>query len=279
MSLHRWLFYVEGALTIFVAICAIFILPDFPSTSHSWLSKEESRLAEKRMVEDVGVGDEAETEGHGHARGLFMAIGDWKVWWLAVALTAMVVSLSFNAFFPTLSATMGYNRTVTLLLCAPPWAFATIVAFVVTRHSDRVGERFWHIAVPLVVGIIGFVIAVSTMNTAARYISLFLMAQSYAGFITFLAWISNSIPRPPSKRAVALAFINAFAQLGNIAGSYIWPPHWGPSYKFSYAICISTNGLTIIMCYIFKRHLENLNKKLAEKEEEEGRPKGFRFLS
>ena len=45
------------------------------------------------------------------------------------------------------------------------------------------------------------------------------MAQSYAGFIIFLAWVSNSIARPPSKRAVALAFINAFSQLGNIAGS------------------------------------------------------------
>jgi hypothetical protein len=47
----------------------------------------------------------------------------------------------------------------------------------------------------------------------------FLMAQSYAAFITFLAWVSNSIPRPPSKRAVALATINAFSQLGNVAGS------------------------------------------------------------
>ena len=45
------------------------------------------------------------------------------------------------------------------------------------------------------------------------------MAQSYAGFIIFLAWVSISIARPPSKRAVALAFINAFSQLGNIAGN------------------------------------------------------------
>ena len=41
------------------------------------------------------------------------------------------------------------------------------------RHSDKVGERFFHIAIPLFVGIIGFIIAVSTMNTAARYISLY----------------------------------------------------------------------------------------------------------
>lgn len=86
------------------------------------------------MEEDVGVGDEAETESGGQSRGMILALTDWKVWWLALALTSMVVSLSFNAFFPTLSATMGYNRTVTLLLCAPPWGFATIVAFVVTRY-------------------------------------------------------------------------------------------------------------------------------------------------
>ncbi|KAL4241993.1 MFS transporter superfamily protein [Abortiporus biennis] len=275
----RWLFYIEGALTIAVAASAIFILPDFPATSSNWLSPLEVKLAELRMAEDAGVGDENETELQGHARGFIMAMTDWKVWWLAVALTSMVVSLSFNAFFPTLSATMGYNRTVTLLLCAPPWGFATIVAFVVTRHSDKVGERFYHIAVPLFFGIVGFIIAVSTMNTAARYVALFLMAQSYAGFITFLAWISNSIPRPPSKRAVALAWINAFSQLGNIAGSYVWPTGWGPTYKNSYAICIATNGLAIVMCYVFKRHLDNMNKEIERREQEEGREKGFRYLS
>ena len=104
------------------------------------------------------------------------------------------------------------------------------------------------------------------------------MAQSYAGFITFLAWISNSIPRPPSKRAVAIALINAFSQLGNVAGSYVWPSNWGPTYRYSYGICIATNGLTIIMCYMFKLHLDALNRAAAKKEQEEGREEGFRYL-
>lgn len=109
------------------------------------------------------------------------------------------------------------------------------------RHSDKVGERFYHIAVPLAVGILGYIIAISTMNTAARYVSLFvcsftitgdhtmlkcycssfLMSLSYCGFIVMFAWISNSFPRPPSKRAVALAFTNCFSQLGNVAGSSV----------------------------------------------------------
>jgi hypothetical protein len=79
----------------------------------------EARLAQRRMEEDfAGIGDEGQTE-KGNTAGFVSAMTDWKVWWLALALTSMVVSLSFNAFFPTLSATMGFNTTVTLLLCAP----------------------------------------------------------------------------------------------------------------------------------------------------------------
>lgn len=97
------LFYIEGSLTIAFAILAIFILPDFPSTT-KWISPLERRLAEKRQAEDnAGIGDESDTTDGGEGgemrpvQGLLMAIKDWKVWWLAFALTAMVVSLSFNA--------------------------------------------------------------------------------------------------------------------------------------------------------------------------------------
>ncbi|KNZ79845.1 hypothetical protein J132_08503 [Termitomyces sp. J132] len=253
----RWLFYIEGALTIAFAILAIFVLPDFPANTR-WLTAEERALALRRMEEDVGVGDEEQTEGQGS--GLWLAITDIKVWWLSFALTSQVVALSFNAFFPTLSATLGFNTTVSLLLCAPPFLFAVIVSAFLSHHSDKVGERFYHIVGSYALGIVGFVIAISTMNTAARYVSLFLMAQSYAGFIVFYAWISNTFPRPPSKRAVALALINAFSQLGNVAGSYVWPKPWGPTYHNS-------------------QHLISLNRALDRDEEEKRiKVKGFRYM-
>ncbi|KAF8322041.1 sugar transporter [Clavulina sp. PMI_390] len=254
----RWLFFIEGALTMFVAVCAIFILPDFPATT-SWLSLEERRLAEARMAADVG---ESDSENTGAKKGLWLALTDWKVWWLSLALTAQVIGLSFNQYFPTLTKTLGYSTNISLLLCAPPWAFATIIAFVNARHSDKTGEKFFHIVTPLFFGIIGFVIALATTNKAARYISLFLMAQSYAGFIVFYSWLSHSIPRPPAKRAVALAFINAFSQLGNISGSYCFPSNWGPTYRKSYGILLANMSLGIIMSFIFRQHLISLNKRM-----------------
>lgn len=133
----RWLFFVEGTLTVVVAICAIFILPDFPETTTGWLTTAEQALAVRRMVEEAaGSSNKGATETKGgHMDGLHLAVNDWKVWWLALGLTSMVVSLSFNAYFPTLSETMGYDRTLTLLLCAPPWLFATVAAFVWSRYE------------------------------------------------------------------------------------------------------------------------------------------------
>jgi hypothetical protein len=117
-----------------VAIVAVFVLPDFPQYSYRFLSPEEMRLAKLRMQEDVGIGDDDESESKGlHFLGLFETLSDWRVYWLAFALASLDVSLSFSAFFPTLTETLGYSPTVALLLCAPPWIFATLVSFAVSR--------------------------------------------------------------------------------------------------------------------------------------------------
>jgi hypothetical protein len=84
------LFYIEGTLTMFVAVIAIFVLPDFPTTT-SWLTPLERRLAEVRMAEDVG---ESDSENTGAPHGLYLAMTDWKVWWLSLALAAQVIGLS-----------------------------------------------------------------------------------------------------------------------------------------------------------------------------------------
>jgi MFS family permease len=123
-----------------------------------------------------------------------------------------------------------------------------------------------HIVGPIIGGIIGFIISMSTENVAARYVALFLQASAYAGFIVFYSWISSSFPRPPAKRAVAIAMINAFSQLGNVAGSYVWNLK-DNGYRKSYGIVLSMFGITIVGCYIFKVILQNLNKKIEAGEE------------
>lgn len=171
-------------------------------------------------------------------------------------------------------------------MSAPPWVFACIVSLINAWHSDKTQEKvclisitctqfllsnffslkqFYHIVGPIVGGLVGFVICMATLNTAARYVALFLQASSYAGFIVFYSWISSSFPRPPAKRAVALAMVNAFSQLGNVAGMYVWDLKQD-GYRRSYGIVTAMFGLTIIGCWLFKSMLIGLNRKLESGE-------------
>ena len=83
LNLDR-LFFIEGALTIFFALVAAFVLPDFPSTSHRWLSPIEARLAVKRIEEEAGVTDGDQTEVKGPGKILVDTLTDWKVVYMAV---------------------------------------------------------------------------------------------------------------------------------------------------------------------------------------------------
>jgi MFS family permease len=259
----RWLYWIEGAATMAIAISAAFILPDLPHNTRGF-TEEERKLAVYRITEDIGEADEDSTEESPFA-GLLMAVKDVKIYVMMLTFTAYVVGLSFNAFFPTLTGTLGFSYVPTLLMSAPPWVFSCMVSLLNAWHADKTQERFWHIVGPICVGLVGFIISMSTENVAARYVALFLQASSYAGFIVFYSWISSSFPRPPAKRAVAIAMINAFSQLGNIAGSYVWTlPQNG--YRKSYGIVTGMFGITIVGCYIFKVILDKLNKKIVEGE-------------
>ncbi|KAF2738716.1 major facilitator superfamily transporter [Polyplosphaeria fusca] len=293
----RWLYWIEGAATMAIAISAAFILPDLPHNTRGF-TQEEREVAVLRMTEDVGEADADSAEQSPFA-GLFMCLKDLKVYVMMLTFTAYVVGLSFNAFFPTLTGTLGFAHIPTLLMSAPPWAFSCIVSLINAWHADRTQDRFWHIVGPIIGGLVGFIISMSTENVAARYVALFLQTSAYAGFIVFYSWISSSFPRPPAKRAVAIALINAFSQLGNIAGSYVWNlPENG--YRKSYGIVTAMFGVTIVGCFIFKVILQRLNKKLeageqawethgdvlqqtaktegVDIEETEGLQRGFRYL-
>lgn len=183
----RWLFFVEGVLTCIVAVTALSLIPDFPTTRASWLTTEEHILSQERMVED-GRGTESDLVKITQRSGLAEVLTDRTVWWFAVAMHFLTVMLSFDNFFPTLAATMGYSPIVSLFLCSPPWILSAatslfIMRFVLYntfpplisaffRHSDATRERFWHVTGPILVAVIGFTVAIFSMNTAVRYLSL-----------------------------------------------------------------------------------------------------------
>lgn len=110
----------------------------------------------------------------------------------------------------------------------------------------------------------------------------------YAGYVIVLAWISNTIPRPPAKRAAALAAINAVSNASSIYASYMYSG--GPRYIVAFSVNCATLFLAIVMAAVLRIMLVRLNKKLDRGEHVDGAisgasvgegdamRRGFRFL-
>lgn len=255
----RWLFVVEGCATVFLASVAAFILPEYP-TSTAWLTEQEKNVASARLAVDIGADDEHDSADR--LGGLRQAVSDPKVWILGLTYFCTIMGLSFSYFFPTITQALGFNTVDTLLLTAPPWIFALILAVTNAWHADRTDERFFHYLWPGVVCIAGYIISIATTRTGPRYFACFLMTVGYScGFIV-LAWISSTIPRPRAKRAAAIGIINAMGNIGSIPGSYIWAAKYGPYYQKPFGAMVAILGLGCALALCLRQYLAHLNKKL-----------------
>nr|GAT52675.1 tartrate transporter [Mycena chlorophos] len=274
----RWLFYIEGAITITIGIFTVWLLPDYPHNT-SWITGDERRLAQARLAEDTGEADR-DNAADTPLQGLKLAVMDPLVWVFAIMNCAQLLGLSFinfclfrdfeedqlNVIPSRLTSTLGFDTTISLLLAAPPWLVSCIVCCLNALHADKTGERFWHFTFWWSTVIVGFIISLSTHNTGARYFSMFLMAAGYGVFPMVAVWVANVMPRPPAKRAAAIGIVNGIGNLGNLMGSYTWKAEWGPDYHQSMGISLACLVLSIAMIYGIKRHFMRLNKLLDSDE-------------
>jgi len=248
----RWLFIIEGAITVVIAFGSYFVLPNFPRTT-TWLTEEERALAIWRLEEDIGQDDWVDSHHQSFAVGLKLAFTDIKTYVLMFMLFGIVASGTVTNFFPTVVQTLGKSSVVTLLLTAPPYVLAVITTFLNSWHADRTGERFLHIVIPLCFAIFAFILAAATTGTAPRYVAMMLMVPGvYSGYVVALAWISNSLPRPPAKRAAALAFINAISNTSSIYASYMYQAKDSPRYVTAMSVNCAMALMAISMATILR---------------------------
>ncbi|KAL9128071.1 MAG: hypothetical protein Q9217_003182 [Psora testacea] len=262
MRAWRWLFIIEGVITIFIAFFAYFVLPDFPRTT-SWLTEEERQLAVWRLDEDIGEDDWVDSSQQTFFHGIKLAFQDLKMWILMVLLFCFVASGTVTNLFPTVVATLGYSDVISLLLTVPPYTLAVITTFLNSWHADRTGERYFHISLPLYISVIAFIIAATTTAAGPRYFAMMLMpAGVYTGYVVALAWISNTLPRPPAKRATALAAINAVSNTSSIYASYMYPESSSPRFIVAMSVNCATSFVAICSATVLRFILVRLNKKL-----------------
>ena len=268
MAAWQWLYIIEGTITIAIGLIIMVILPDFPDTWKS-LSPEMKHIANRRLAIDAAEADVDLPGGMSQLTGLKLAFTDPKTYILAIGYMCITGAAGFQNFFPTLTATLGYSHTVSLLLVAPPYIFMVFYSFGHSLLSDRMGNRFWFWMYPIPVTIVGFLIYMFTDSFGPRYFSFFLMMFVFAMNGTCYAWISNAIPRPPAKRAAALAFINSIGNSASIWTPFTYTKSSSPHYRPALGINIGLLAVAALCALLLRFILQRQNKQLERLENED----------
>lgn len=252
-------------MTVGLAILFALVLPNSPRDV-TCLTEVEKTWVIWNYEKDQGQSDDrSEITAK---RGLLLALKDPKTWLFLTTLYAIYTSAGVTNFFPPVVSTLGYDRTVTLALTAPPFVLCCITMLVVGFHSDRVGERYLHISLPLVITLAANIIAVSTLKTAARYIAMMLMPSSFYGAtVVLLSWITGTLNQPVAKRASAIALILSVCNSSNIWTPYLY--NQAPRYFLAFMVNLIAAAAAIIIATITRFYLQRENQKLQK-----GQPMG-----
>ncbi|KAI5865657.1 MFS general substrate transporter [Durotheca rogersii] len=263
----RWLFIVEGAVTIGCGLIFALIMPEYPHNARL-LTPIEKSYATWRLEAEAGLGEaHEETSTFG---GLKLAFMDTKIWALVWCMGMAQAMGSIVNFFPSIVETLGYPRIETMLLTAPPYVLAAIVFYIVSYISDRKGTIYPIIVSCLAVAVVAYVIPLATLRTGPRYFAMMLMPLVCAGPQIMLYKTMNlHMARPYPKRAAGVAMMNSIGGLSNFWASYLYggPPHYYAAFGCLLG-CVAAFVITITG-YLF--NVRRLNKLLSGTPEERQR--------
>ncbi|KAL4952501.1 major facilitator superfamily domain-containing protein [Aspergillus filifer] len=251
----RWLFILEGLASITAAIIIYFLMPNYPSTSKRFLTEEESILACNRLAVD-GI---ALTQGSGaakipHWEALKMTVSDWRVWAQCFLFVLVTGSQTMQYFIPTLVESFGWTGSEGQYHTIPAYMAALIYVVTSCYLADRYKAKWQFICLLSFIGTVLF-IAVATIpahqKTGQYVLTIFAFGTIYGCSPLVKTWVSDVIPQPAAKRAVAIALINAIGNASSIYSSWLWPDEDAPRYVAGFATTTCWLGVLCVCTAVF----------------------------
>ena len=212
----QWLFFFEGVPSVLLGAIALQVLADKPEDA-TWLETEEKAWLTERLRKERSP---TTVEGPGSLREALRAS---VVWRLGLLYFLIVFGLyGEGLWLPQVikgSSSLS-DLAVGFLTVAPAVASALAMA-AIAAHSDRTGERWRHVAWPLVAGTVGF--AAAALGRGSPGLATAALSLAAVGFLGAIGpfW---SIPAglfSGSAQAGAIAAINAVGNLAGFLGPYM----------------------------------------------------------
>ncbi|CAH0052262.1 unnamed protein product [Clonostachys solani] len=274
----RWIFILEGVLTVVLGVAAFWLLPDSPSRSSKWLSGDEIdymnalhrkyREAHRQPQENP---DQEVAVSRAHKwKILLSVVTDWQLYLQAlIFMSSSVPTYALKFTLPTIMLNMGFSSTNAQLLSAPPYLAGAISALVVSRFADRFSRRVLFIIAPQLVLMVAYCVLFSFSAEIKTHVALcytFVMIATSSVYNIIPGgntWTINNLAGQ-SKRAMGVAFMIALGNCGGIVGSLIFKSEESPRYQTGWGTSLGFICLGIVSACTLELGYTLINKKRAK---------------
>ncbi len=201
-------------------IGVLWCLPNRPKDA-AWMPEDERQFLVDELERERSVKKQAS-----HAT--------WQQLLLVLLLTFVyfcqnVTGYGFGLFMPTIIksqlAELGFEvTTARAVLAASVVYFVSFIAMILNgRHSDRTGERVWHVAVPLAVLAAGITAMALCQDVPGLPMALMVLVVGATLFTHLPAfWPIPSMFLGSVAAASAIGFVNMIGNLGGSYGMYVF---------------------------------------------------------
>ncbi|MGU3539539.1 MFS transporter [Methylobacterium sp. A54F] len=219
LGLHgwQWMFIIEAVPAVLLGIMVLFYMTDRPEKA-KWLSDDQRAWLVAEMNEERAR--KQTTARH----SLLGGMADLRVLALALIYFGTSAGLyTLGIWAPQIIKSFGLSTVAVGFLNAVPPTVAVVGMILWARHSDRTGERTWHVVVACLVAAAGLLLAGGAASVAAVIAALSLVNVGISAAKPPL-WAMPTMFLSGPAAAVGIATINSIGNLGGFVGP--WAIGW-----------------------------------------------------
>nr|WP_154324689.1 MFS transporter [Pantoea sp. 201603H] len=212
MAGWQWMFVLEAIPAVLLGIIVLFYLTDRPGKA-TWLTAEERDWLESKM--DAEERSRSAKQAHTTAwRGL----ADRRVLALALVYFGTSAGLyTLGIWSPQIIHTFGVSSLRLGFLNAFPAVVGILGMILWARHSDRSGERSWHVIGACLLAAVGLIYAGNAGSLLAVILALTLVTVGISASKAPL-WSMPTLFLSGPAAAAGIATINSIGNLGGFIG-------------------------------------------------------------
>jgi MFS family permease len=208
----QWLFLLEALPALLLGFVVLWALPNGPQDAR-WLSSHEKKWLADRLVRTAS--DSAASQRY-RLRDCFTSPVVWLL--CLIYFLRNVGTYGYELWLPSIvKGVTGKAAWLVGLINGVPYLVAGIVMYLVSRHSDKTGERRGHMAAGAVTSTIGFVVAATAVDP---FLSIAGLTLAFAGSKATLPpfWALSTQFLKGTAAAGGIALINSVGNLGGFFG-------------------------------------------------------------